>query len=265
MSRDRAWLAGALVCCVFAGWAGAQSFNIEWGSPESSPPETYPGVGLPGVWNTIDAMPKFQRIPLVGLDGLPIAADIMNIGFDVVESFENPATSGGDAALLDDCITSFNNPIDGCLFIRFVDPGEYRVIMYGIAPDDVSLLSRLRIDQNTEPPIMVGGAWPGSHEEGVTYMSQTATVGADGRLDMHSGLPSGNVRSVLNGIQVIRLDEACRADFAEPFGLLNFFDISAFIGAYQAGDPAADLAEPFGAFNFFDVSAYIGLFNAGCP
>ncbi|MFK7884719.1 MAG: GC-type dockerin domain-anchored protein [Phycisphaerales bacterium] len=58
---------------------------------------------------------------------------------------------------------------------------------------------------------------------------------------------------------------ACAADLAEPFGTLNFFDVSAFIAAYNAGDAAADLAEPFGTLNFFDVSAYISSYNAGCP
>lgn len=57
----------------------------------------------------------------------------------------------------------------------------------------------------------------------------------------------------------------CVADFAEPFGTLNFFDISAFIGAFNAGDASADLAAPFGTLNFFDISAYIAAFNAGCP
>ncbi|MEM9372541.1 MAG: GC-type dockerin domain-anchored protein [Planctomycetota bacterium] len=59
--------------------------------------------------------------------------------------------------------------------------------------------------------------------------------------------------------------DGCSADLAEPFGELNFFDVAAFIGLYNAGDPAADLAEPFGSLNFFDISAYIAAFNAGCP
>ncbi|GEM_PF-1371768 len=58
---------------------------------------------------------------------------------------------------------------------------------------------------------------------------------------------------------------SCVPDFAEPFGELNFFDVAAFIGAFNAMDPSADLAEPFGAFNFFDVAEYIGAYNAGCP
>jgi len=55
------------------------------------------------------------------------------------------------------------------------------------------------------------------------------------------------------------------ADIAEPFDTLNFFDIAAYIGLYNAGDPAADLAAPFGSLNFFDISEYISLYNAGCP
>jgi hypothetical protein len=56
----------------------------------------------------------------------------------------------------------------------------------------------------------------------------------------------------------------CGAD-VNADGLLNFFDISAFIALYNTSDPAADLAAPFGTLNFFDIAAYIGLYNAGCP
>ncbi len=59
--------------------------------------------------------------------------------------------------------------------------------------------------------------------------------------------------------------EVCPADLAAPFGVLNFFDIAAYIALFNAGDPRADLAAPFGVINFFDLSTYIGRFNAGCP
>jgi hypothetical protein len=61
------------------------------------------------------------------------------------------------------------------------------------------------------------------------------------------------------------VDEPCVADLAEPFGVLNFFDVSAFLGFYNAQGPEADLAEPLGVWNFFDVSAFLGAYNAGCP
>ncbi|MAO23709.1 MAG: hypothetical protein CMJ35_03320 [Phycisphaerae bacterium] len=54
------------------------------------------------------------------------------------------------------------------------------------------------------------------------------------------------------------------ADIAEPFGELNFFDVSAFLSAFSANEPAADLNGD-GQYNFFDVSDYLTQFNAGCP
>jgi len=62
------------------------------------------------------------------------------------------------------------------------------------------------------------------------------------------------------------LDPGCSdADLAEPYGLLNIFDIQAYIGLYNSQDPAADLAAPFGVFNIFDLQEYINRYNAGCP
>ncbi len=57
----------------------------------------------------------------------------------------------------------------------------------------------------------------------------------------------------------------CTPDFASPYGVLNFFDVSAYIGAYNANDLRADLAAPRGVLNFFDISAFIAAYNAGCP
>ncbi|MCC5823146.1 MAG: endonuclease [Phycisphaerales bacterium] len=57
---------------------------------------------------------------------------------------------------------------------------------------------------------------------------------------------------------------ACIPDFAEPFGVLNFFDVAAFLALYAKEDPRADINGD-GVFNFFDVSEYMALYNAGCP
>lgn len=45
---------------------------------------------------------------------------------------------------------------------------------------------------------------------------------------------------------------------------VNFFDVSAFISAYNAMDPVADFTDD-GKFDFFDVSAFISAYNMGCP
>ena len=56
---------------------------------------------------------------------------------------------------------------------------------------------------------------------------------------------------------------ACPADLTGD-GVLNFFDVSAFLAAYSAMDPAADF-DGNGEYNFFDVSAFLGAYSAGCP
>jgi hypothetical protein len=57
--------------------------------------------------------------------------------------------------------------------------------------------------------------------------------------------------------------KSCPADF-NPDGTLNFFDVSAFLSAYNAMDPIADFTND-GLFNLFDVSAFLQAFNTGCP
>ncbi len=55
----------------------------------------------------------------------------------------------------------------------------------------------------------------------------------------------------------------CPADLNGD-GSLDFFDVSAFLAAFSAQDPAADF-DGNGSWDFFDVSAFLGAFSAGCP
>jgi hypothetical protein len=57
----------------------------------------------------------------------------------------------------------------------------------------------------------------------------------------------------------------CRADFSDD-GIIDFFDVSAFIGFFVAQDPIADLTRD-GRWDFFDVSIFLQLFNqqSACP
>lgn len=84
---------------------------------------------------------------------------------------------------------------------------------------------------------------------------------------------SGEGSVVEAGVDDVRLEQkVCEdaspmcndADLAEPFGQLNFFDVSAYLAAFNTGDDAADLTGD-GTLNFFDVSAFLSAFNAGCP
>jgi len=55
----------------------------------------------------------------------------------------------------------------------------------------------------------------------------------------------------------------CLADLTGD-GVLNFFDVSAFLSGYNAMDPSADLNGD-GVFNFFDISGFLSAFAVGCP
>jgi hypothetical protein len=56
----------------------------------------------------------------------------------------------------------------------------------------------------------------------------------------------------------------CEVDLDEN-GVINFFDIAAFLTAYNASDAEVDLAEPFGLFDAADIQAYLDAFLSGCP
>lgn len=47
-------------------------------------------------------------------------------------------------------------------------------------------------------------------------------------------------------------------------GVVNFFDVAAFLAAFGAEEPIADFNAD-GAFNFFDVAGFLELFQSGCP
>ncbi len=67
----------------------------------------------------------------------------------------------------------------------------------------------------------------------------------------------------LHGPSDYNVLNACPADLNGD-GKLNFFDVSAFLMAFNAMDPSADFSGD-GQFNFFDVSQFLSAFNAGCP
>jgi len=80
----------------------------------------------------------------------------------------------------------------------------------------------------------------------------------DGRPDLVIGYSGNTCIRVFYG-QVV----PCPADLTGE-GDLNFLDVSAFLAAFSAMDPAADF-EIDGNFNFLDVSAFLAAFASGCP
>ena len=60
-------------------------------------------------------------------------------------------------------------------------------------------------------------------------------------------------------------DPGCNeADIAEPFGVLDLNDVSAFAGGFLSQDPIADVTGD-GLFDLDDIGLFIDAFIAGCP
>lgn len=101
---------------------------------------------------------------------------------------------------------------------------------------------------------------------GTSYMfgfsSSTSPVQDNATIGFFREVSPGDPDSV--DVSAIVPNQACSiADFTGD-GVLNFFDVSAFLAAFSISSPQADLTDD-GLFNFFDVSAFLAAFSAGCP
>lgn len=70
-----------------------------------------------------------------------------------------------------------------------------------------------------------------------------------------------------NGWSLVRATVAgldCPADLNAD-RRTDFADLSAFLTAFQAGDPAAEFAAPYAHLDFFDIAEYLRWFHRGCP
>lgn len=96
----------------------------------------------------------------------------------------------------------------------------------------------------------------------------TANQGVTGRFSTATGPQPSHpdlefrVRYLPNAVHV---GAYCKADFAEPFGVADIFDLLAFIDTYTNAGPDADLVAPLGSVDIFDLLEYITRYNAGCP
>ena len=81
------------------------------------------------------------------------------------------------------------------------------------------------------------------------------------------GDATNNIQGYQLTVSVLALPmKGCNdADLAEPFDVLDFSDVVAFLSAFGSMNADADLAAPFGTFDFSDVVAFLGAFGAGCP
>lgn len=102
-----------------------------------------------------------------------------------------------------------------------------------------------------------GSGW--SHQVGTDGFNDDARV-----LAFETAETNQKVRLIvdLRAQRLEALANLCPPDINND-GTLNFFDVSAFLAAFNSDNPLADFTGD-GDLNFFDVSAFLMAFNAGC-
>ncbi len=98
--------------------------------------------------------------------------------------------------------------------------------------------------------------------------SSDPSVSADGLRIAFSTLADSLIETDTNAVEDVYLRDMavvvpCLPDMNGD-GLLDFFDVAAFLAAFSAGDMVADFNGD-GLLDFFDVATYLGLFSEGCP
>ncbi len=108
------------------------------------------------------------------------------------------------------------------------------------------------------------GGWVETAFDVADFVNLTSTVRVK---FVASDLGDGSiVEAAIDDVRILGVScsaDTCLADLTGD-GILDFFDVSAFLSAYNAQDPAADFTGD-GSFDFFDVSAFLNAFNEGCP
>lgn len=164
----------------------------------------------------------------------------------------NPDISNGSLANFPPVLNS-----EGVVAFRATDTAHNSTALW--VGDGTDLVKLIEYDQMIETdlgPIALGFDFGSG--TGRQVMNGVVDINDQGQVAFAAFLRNGTI-----GVFVATpVDHGCIADFDQS-GNLDFFDVSAFINAYQDQNPAADLNGD-GQFNFFDVSLFINAYNAGC-
>lgn len=109
----------------------------------------------------------------------------------------------------------------------------------------------------TEP---LDGSYPEGYWSRIVLLAPSITGGFDAIEAL--GIAEGRAIRVKHAGPILSIVHTCLTDF-DLDGDQDFFDVSAFIDAYIAGDPGADLTGD-GQMDFFDISTFLAAYQGGC-
>lgn len=168
--------------------------------------------------------------------------------------------SGDDADISNSSIANFPPVVNSNGWVAFrATDGTHASTALWVGDGD-SLAKLIEWDQIIETdlgPIALGFDFGG--DTGRQLLNGVIDINDAGQVAFAAFLRNGTI-----GVFVATpMMDICQADLTGD-GLLNFFDVSAFLSAFTANDPIADFTGD-GLYNFFDVSAFLSAFGAGCP
>lgn len=225
-------------------------FNVTGGSP-LGPSMSPPVIDAAGnIW-FVGAVELFNRLPGGGSD------------FDsaLIRAVYNEATFGYELELVVELGSVFAGQNSGVNWnIRFTGIADSNSIDSGTmfsgngssnAFNGMSIANLDNADARTNGGIVLNA--------GITY-----DVDNDGSFDTSAGVDEGYNALLYIGA-IPQANGPCNlADFATPFGVLDFFDVQAFLQAFSSSNPIADVNNDL-VLDFFDVQTFLQAFAAGCP
>ena len=215
----------AFVVPFLAGPALAQEFNLDFHTAAATPPSTYAAAGKAGIWNAIAALVPNGPLAPVDLNGaatpmrVSIAAGAAGWNGLGGWNWNNPSTTGGDQALMDDILDVGGGYPTGPvseLVVSFtgMQAGDYEVFTYSFAPDNYlpgnggsAWTTRIDVPGSPSGLQVVGSLdWPAAgHTHLQTYALHAVTVGASGAFSIRLGAGAPDLGfGSLNGIQIVR-------------------------------------------------------------
>ena len=196
-------LTAAAATLVTTVAASAQSFNIDFGN-------TAPGTGSPtnafgaaagqaGFWQTIASVTANVPIVMQDLSGAATAATIACNQTELSFGFDNPGTTGDTQLLMDDLLDMGGAGSSDVFTISGLQNGSYDVYTYAWAPDSATFLTNVSVNGVNQQ--VIGGAWPGGFQQGITHALHTAVQVVNGTMTIQTSTSSGF--SSLNGLQLV--------------------------------------------------------------
>ena len=197
------------------------------------------------------------------------------VGPTIAQSLKAVATNGGHLPVFFDLIVPGTIAADGSIDLGSIPFGSVVTDQFdagnggNVALWGPSGIGDIHYSLEADAGITVPG---GSFSESAGGGLNTHTFDADIATNSNGGPVSADIRilsddpdqPVLTIALTGTIVGCSKADFAVPFGTMDFFDVQEFLDAFANGLPEADLTGE-GEFNFFDVQEFLDQFSAGCP